>query len=102
VSLAPPEGSYPSAADGFGLGAGKPYSESTAEAIDAEVRRLLEEAAAEAGRLLTLRRSELDALATALLAQETLDEPAIRRATGLLARPRVELVPLTTAAFTAR
>jgi cell division protease FtsH len=102
VSLAPPEGSYPSAAEGFGFGAGKPYSESTAEAIDAEVRRLLEEAAAEAGRLLTVHRGELDALAAALLAQETLDEPAIRRATGLLARPRAEPVPLSVAAFAAR
>jgi cell division protease FtsH len=102
VSLAPPDGSYPSAMDGFGFGAGKPYSETTAEAIDAEVRRLLEEAAAEAGRLLTVHRGELDALATALLAQETLDELAIRRATGLLARPRVEPVPVITAAFAAR
>jgi hypothetical protein len=48
------------------------------------VRRLLEEAAGEAGRLLTVRRGELDALATALLAQDTLDELAICRATGLL------------------
>jgi cell division protease FtsH len=102
VSLAPADGSYPSAAEGFGFGGAKPYSETTAQAIDDEVRRLLEEAAAEAGRLLTLHRGELDALAAALLEQETLDEAAIRRVTGLLARPGVASVPLSTAAFAAR
>ena len=84
------------------MGGARPYSETTAEAIDAEVRRLLEEAAAEAARLLQSHRIELDALAAALLAHETLDESAIRGATGLLARPRVEPVPLSAAAFAAR
>jgi hypothetical protein len=35
----------------------------------------------------------LDAVAAALLEHETLDEPAIRRATGLLVIPRVALAP---------
>jgi cell division protease FtsH len=101
VTLAPRDGGSTGVADGFGFGQGKPYSEATAEGIDAEVRRLIEEAAAEATRLLELHRSELDALAAALLEQETLDEPGIRRATGLLPIPRFEQVPLRTAAFTA-
>src|SRR5258708_7757990 len=64
VSLAPRDGSYSGAADSFGFGGGKPYSEATAEAIDAEVRRLLEEAEGEAGRFLPPHRSELYALAS--------------------------------------
>jgi ATP-dependent Zn protease len=36
VTLAPRDGGY-TGADGFGLGQPKPYSETTAEAIDAEV-----------------------------------------------------------------
>jgi cell division protease FtsH len=103
VSLAPRDGSYPGAVDGFGFGGGKPYSEATAEAIDAEVRRLLEEAEIEAGRLLRAHRSELDALAEALLEHETLDEAAIRKATGLLRPAPAVPIPLRAAvAFTAR
>jgi cell division protease FtsH len=94
VSLAQHDGTYGGAGDGFSFGAAKPYSEATAEAIDDEVRRLLEEAAAEAGRLLLAHRRELDALATALLEHETLDEAGIRTATGLLSIPRVAPVPL--------
>jgi cell division protease FtsH len=66
------------------------------------VQRLVEEAAAEAVSLLESHRRELDALAAALLEQETLDEPGIRRATGLFPVPRAEQVPLRAAAFTAR
>ena len=54
----------------------------------------MEEAASEASRLLLAHRRELDALAAALLEHETLDEPAIRRATGLLVIPRVTPLPL--------
>jgi cell division protease FtsH len=88
---------------GFGFGSGKPYGDATADAIDAEVQRLLEESAAEASRLLDLHRRELDALAAALLEQETLDEAGIRLATGLAARPIIEPegLRLRTAAFTA-
>jgi cell division protease FtsH len=103
VSLAPRDGGYPGSADGFGFGGGKPYSEATAEAIDAEVRRLLEEAELEAGRLLRAHRTALDALATTLLEHETLDEAAIRTATGLLRPPPSELIPVRAAvAFTAQ
>src|ERR1041385_3079244 len=96
VTLAPRDGS---SADGpqsvsFGGSWSKPYGSATAAAIDDAVQRLLEEAAREASRLLRAHRPELDALAAALLEHETLDEPAIRRATGLLVIPRVVPVAL--------
>jgi cell division protease FtsH len=93
VTLAPREGIAGSGLEGFGM-AGKPYGAAMADAIDAEVQRLLKEAADEARRLLEAHRHELDGLAAALLEHETLDEPAIRRATGLLAIPRVAPLPL--------
>ncbi len=105
VTLAPRDGALTGGMDGFGFGfgGGKPYGDATADAIDAEVQRLLEDAAAEATRLLGLYRHELDALAVALLEQETLDEAGIRRATGLVAKPSIDLEPigLRTAAFAA-
>src|SRR5439155_7740908 len=88
VTLAPREGTSAGGMDGFGL-AGKPYGAATADAIDAEVQRILEEAADEARRLLQTHRRELDGLAAALLEHETLDEAGVRRATGLLVIPRV-------------
>ena len=97
VSLAPRDGISGGSLESFGLGGGKPYGAATADAIDAEVQRLLEEAASEANRLLLAHRRELDGLAAALLEHETLDEPAIRRATGLLVIPRVAPMPLRTA-----
>jgi cell division protease FtsH len=97
VTLAPREGTSGGSLEGFGFGGSKPYGSATADAIDAEVQRLLEEAASEAKRLLQTHRRELDGLAAALLEHETLDEPAIRRATGLLVIPRLAPVPLRTA-----
>ena len=96
VTLAPREADPGRGLESFGFG-GKPYGSATADAIDAEVLRLLEEAADEARRLLRTHRRELDGLAAALLEHETLDEPAIRRATGLLVIPRVAPIPLRTA-----
>jgi cell division protease FtsH len=96
VTLAQREGISGGNLEGFGFGNNKPYGAATADAIDAEVQRLLEDAASEARRLLQTHRRELDGLATALLEHETLDEPAIRRATGLLVIPRVVPVPLRT------
>ena len=97
VTLAPRDGTAGTGLENLGFGGGKPYGSATADAIDAEVQRLLEEAASEATRLLQTHRRELDGLAAALLEHETLDEPAIRRATGLLVIPRVAPVPLRTA-----
>jgi cell division protease FtsH len=49
------------------------YSEETARRIDREIRKLLEECAAEAREILTRERDFLDALASVLLHDETLD-----------------------------
>jgi cell division protease FtsH len=65
-----------------GLGA-KPYSEATAELIDAETRRIVEECEQVADRLLVENRGRLDALAQKLLEQEALDEREILDVTGL-------------------
>ena len=48
----------------------QPYSEATAELIDAEVRRIVEESQCEADRRLAEHRDKLDALAHALLNAE--------------------------------
>ena len=61
----------------------QPYSEATAELIDAEVRRIVEECQGEASRLLAAHRDQLVALATALLKAESLDEHEILAVTGL-------------------
>lgn len=49
------------------------YSEATAQKIDDEVKRLIDEAYATATRLITDNRDKLDAIAKALLEYETLD-----------------------------
>jgi cell division protease FtsH len=61
----------------------RPYSEDTARLIDAEIRRVLEDAYAKAVRLLQEQRPALDALASALLAHETLDAQEVLQVTGL-------------------
>jgi|APLak6261678615_1056124.scaffolds.fasta_scaffold00191_8 cell division protease FtsH len=53
------------------------FSEATAQRIDEEVHRLLEQAHARARELLDAKRSTLDALASELLVKETLDRPAL-------------------------
>ena len=53
---------------------GKPYSEKTAELIDAEVKALSDEAAVRAEIVLKANRAILDKLAAELLAHETLEE----------------------------
>ena len=61
----------------------QPYSETTAELIDAEVRRIVEDCHRNADRLLAANRDKLEALARALLKEESLDEKAILDVTGL-------------------
>ncbi len=53
---------------------GKPYSEKTAEMIDAEVKKLSDEAAARAEQVLKANKKVLDELAEELLKHETLEE----------------------------
>jgi cell division protease FtsH len=55
----------------------KGYSERTARAIDAEITRLLGESHARVQETLTARRELLDALAHALLEQETVGRAAL-------------------------
>ncbi|MBV9172677.1 MAG: ATP-dependent zinc metalloprotease FtsH [Chloroflexi bacterium] len=55
------------------------YSEKTAEAIDQEVRRLLDDAHARAVSIITEHREAVDRLASALLEYETLDGDNLER-----------------------
>lgn len=50
---------------------------------DAEVRKIINESHDEAKRLLTVYRKQLDALAEALVARETLNEQEVLRVTEL-------------------
>lgn len=52
----------------------KDYSETTAEAIDAEVARLIKEALEKATKILTEKRDLLETLATTLLKEETIEK----------------------------
>jgi cell division protease FtsH len=61
----------------------QPYSETTSELIDEEVRRIVEESHREADRLLVAHRDKLEALAQALLKSESLNAKEIREVTGL-------------------
>ncbi|MFB6616106.1 ATP-dependent zinc metalloprotease FtsH [Streptomyces sp. NPDC085524] len=55
----------------------------TLDAVDKEMRRIVDECYVEACRLLREHRPQLDSLAEALLANETLDEPAAYAAAGI-------------------
>lgn len=55
----------------------RPYSDDTAKEIDEEVKQLMKEAAHRAEVVLKHNRSSLDALAQALLKEETLEETAV-------------------------
>ncbi len=66
---------FPSEATGYyTITTEKPYSEKTAELIDAEIAELADEAATRAEAVLTANRKVLDELAAALLKSETLEE----------------------------
>ncbi len=55
------------------------YSDETARLIDEEISRILDEQAQRAARVLAAHREALDALAQALMAQESLDGDEVRR-----------------------
>ena len=90
VQLAPRENPYLNSLDGFGAST-KPFSDATSRAIDEEVLKIITECHDDATRLLAQHRRELDKLAEALLARETLDEQQIREVTGLPAAPALEV-----------
>jgi cell division protease FtsH len=90
VKLAPRENPYLAGMDGGGYAGARTFSEETARTIDAEVLGIIAASHEEALRLLREHRRELDALAEALLARETLDEQEILEVTGLPAAPALE------------
>jgi cell division protease FtsH len=93
VQYAPRENPYLSGwrgSHGGVFGGERPFSESTAAAIDSEVRRIIDECHAEARRLLGTYRAQLDLLAEALVERETLDEQEILKVTGLPPAPALE------------
>jgi cell division protease FtsH len=94
VELAPRENPY---LNGAPFGASRAFSEETAKIIDAEVQRIIRESHEQAKRLLTEHRKQLDALAQALVARETLNEQEILEVTGLPPAP-----PLDTAILSAQ
>jgi len=71
----------------------RPYSEATAQLIDDEVRRIADECLADAERMLTEHRPQLDALAHSLLKNDSLDEGEILQVTGIKAQGGVEAPP---------
>ncbi|MBV9543579.1 MAG: ATP-dependent zinc metalloprotease FtsH [Chloroflexi bacterium] len=81
-----------------GFGGSKAYSENTAEVIDAEVERILQECYAEGLNMLREHRDALDRLAAALLEHETLDENEIKQVTGIQPAPRSAEIPPQVAA----
>ena len=60
----------------------KPYSEATAEKIDNEVKRLIDEAYERTKRLLTQHRQHLDLIAKELLEKEILFQADLERLIG--------------------
>ena len=65
---------------------GREQSEALSTLIDQEVRRILDEADERAHTLLTTERHRLEALAEALLREESLDADQLLRRTGLSAK----------------
>jgi cell division protease FtsH len=76
--------------DGFLLPGSAPASAATLERVDEETRRIVDEAEEEVLTLLERERGRLDALARALLAQETLDQADAYRIAGV-DEPALEL-----------
>ena len=93
VQLAPRENPYLTGSPGY-LGT-KPFSEDTAQAIDAEVLKIINESHEQAKRLLTAHRKQLNALAAALLSRETLNEQEILEVTGLPPAPALDTAALS-------
>ena len=74
--------------DGFLLPGSTPASPATLQRVDEETRRIVEEAEVEVVALLERERGRLDALAHALLEQETLDQADAYRIAGV--KPALE------------
>lgn len=77
----------------------RPYGEATAQLIDDEMRRIADESLADAEKLLSEHRPQLDALAKALLQNDSLDEAQVLQVTGI--KPQ-QIAPVPVAPVTAR
>ncbi|HSP65699.1 MAG TPA: cell division protein FtsH, partial [Candidatus Deferrimicrobium sp.] len=96
--MSPRVGAVNYAEDGGAVGFGqRPYSDATAELIDAEVKRISDECLAQAVELLKVNRGKLDALAHALLEHDTLYADEILRVADVPSpaevQPRVLATP---------
>jgi cell division protease FtsH len=67
-------------------GTSRPFSETTAQEIDAAVKRIIDESYAKAIELLSINRDKLEALTRALLRDDSLNEEEMRQVTGLPVR----------------
>jgi cell division protease FtsH len=79
----------PSESQGYLLPGAQETSQATAELIDAEVRRIVDDGHREVTELLSEHREQLESLTRALLEAETLDSPDAYAAAGLPAPPEV-------------
>ena len=95
VQLAPRENPYLNGQGDFGTS--KPFSDETAEVIDSEVLRIINESHEQAKQLLSTYRKQLDALAQALVTRETLNEQEILDVTGLPRAPALDTAMLPVA-----
>jgi cell division protease FtsH len=68
----------------------KDYSEETARKIDAEIKRIVEEALTDAQRILTEEEGKLRLLAETLITKETMDDDEIRSLLGMPPRKKDE------------
>ena len=75
---------------GYELSQGRDYSEATADRIDREVQKVLDERHKAARQLLTQRHQELDRLVERLLVQETVSGAELTRIVGPRPEPREE------------
>jgi cell division protease FtsH len=69
------------------LGMRRTFSDLTAQTIDGEIRRIIDEQSERARGIVTSHRDKLDALATALLERETLNTEEVDRALGIETTP---------------
>ncbi|PJF26664.1 MAG: cell division protein FtsH [Phototrophicales bacterium] len=79
---------------GYSLSQGRNYSEATAARIDAEVRRLVEEAHRETRELLEANRDKLMALAEELLRTEVVEKERVMELAGLQPKTRTGELPI--------
>jgi cell division protease FtsH len=102
VQLAPRDNPYLNGQGDFGTS--KPFSDETAEIIDSEVLRIINESHDQAKQLLSEHRKQLDALAQALVARETLNEQEILEVTGLPRAPTLNtaILPVANGGASAR